>query len=80
MQPCPSLIECIAMLPDPRQARGKRHPLAAMVALAVAATLCGYRSYTAMAEWGRIYGADLSRALGFTREHTPCAATFFQLF
>ena len=80
MQPCPSLIECIAMLPDPRQARGKRHPLAAMVALAVAATLCGYRSYTAMAEWGRIYGADLRRALGFTREHPPCAATFFQLF
>jgi predicted transposase YbfD/YdcC len=80
MQPCPSLIECIATLSDPRKARGKRHPLGAMVALAVAATLCGYRSYTAMAEWGRIYGADLSRALGFTREHTPCAATFFQLF
>lgn len=80
MQPCPSLIECIATLPDPRKARGKRHPLGAMVALAVAATLCGYRSYTAMAEWGRIYDADLSRALGFTREQTPCAATFFQLF
>jgi len=80
MQPCPSLIECIAALPDPRKARGKRHPLGAMVALAVAATLCGARSYTAMAEWGRLYGADLSRALGFTREQTPCTATFFQLF
>jgi predicted transposase YbfD/YdcC len=80
MQPCPSLMECIATLPDPRKARGKRHPLGAMVALAVAATLCGYRSYTAMAEWGRLHGRDLSRALGFTRDQTPCTATFFQLF
>ncbi|MGH2346102.1 MAG: ISAs1 family transposase [Chloroflexota bacterium] len=80
MPPCPSLIECIATLPDPRKARGKRHPLGAMVVLAVAATLCGARSYTAMAEWGRLHGAVLSRALGFTREQTPCTATFFQLF
>jgi DDE_Tnp_1-associated len=72
----PILIECSAVLPDPRKARGKRHPLVAMVALAVAATVCGYRSYTAIAEWGRTYGADLSRALGFTRDQTPCAATF----
>ncbi len=84
MQPCPSLIECIAMLPDPRKARGKRHPLGAVIALAVAATLCGYRSYTAMAEWGRTYGTDCSWALGFTREQTPgtlwVSATLFQLF
>lgn len=80
MQPCPSLIECIATLPDPRKARGKRHPLGAMAVLAVAATLCGARSYSAMAEWGRLHGADLSRALGFTRNQTPCTATFFQLF
>jgi DDE_Tnp_1-associated len=50
MQPCPPLMECIAALVDPRKARGKRHPLGAMLALAVAATLCGYRRYTAMAE------------------------------
>jgi len=29
---------------------------------------------------GRLYGADLSRALGFTRDQTPCAAIFFPLF
>lgn len=80
MLPCPPLIEYIAALPDPRKARGKRHPLCAVVALAVVATLCGCRSYTAMAEWGRTYGAEIGRALGFTRERTPCAATFYQLF
>jgi predicted transposase YbfD/YdcC len=80
MNGCLPLVEYIALLPDPRQARGKRHPLVAMVALAVAATLCGYRSYSAIAEWGRTYGAAISGALGFTREQPPCAATFYHLF
>lgn len=51
-----------------------------VVALAVTATLCGYRSYTAMAEWGRTYEAEISAALGFTREQTPCAGTLFGVF
>ena len=80
MDRCPPLMECIATIPDPRDARGKRHPLLAMVALACAATLCGYRSYSAMAEWGRTYGVEIRRALGFTRDQSPCAATFYQLF
>ncbi|HVA89260.1 MAG TPA: transposase family protein, partial [Chloroflexota bacterium] len=80
MDRCPPLLECIATIPDPRHARGKRHPLVAMVAVACAATLCGYRSYSAMAEWGRTYGAEIRRALGFTRDQSPCAATFYQLF
>jgi len=40
------------------------------------AMLCGYRSYSAIADWGRCYGQKLARALGFTRDQTPCAATF----
>ncbi len=79
MSACPPLIECIAILPDPRRPRGVRHPLGAIVVLAVAATLCGYRSYTAMAEWGRTVGVTISRALGFSRDRTPCAATFYHL-
>ncbi len=80
MDRCPPLLECIALIPDPRHARGVRHPLVALLALACAATLCGYRSYSAMAEWGRTYGVEIRRALGFTRDHSPCAATFYQLF
>jgi predicted transposase YbfD/YdcC len=72
-QPRP-LIEVLAEIPDVRKRRGKRHALAAILALACSAMLCGYRSYTAMAEWGRNYGARLTRALGFTRQ-PPCAAT-----
>jgi hypothetical protein len=46
----------------------------------VAASLCGCRGYTSMAEWGRTYGAAISQALGFTRGQTPYAATFSLLF
>jgi predicted transposase YbfD/YdcC len=68
------LIEVLAEMPDFRHPRGKRHPLVAVLALACSAMLCGYRSYTAIAEWGRHYGDQLVRALGFTRR-APCAAT-----
>ena len=68
------LIEVLAEIPDFRKNRGKRHPLGAILALACSAMLCGYRSYTAMAEWGHHYGAPLVRALGFTHR-APCAAT-----
>ena len=72
-QPRP-LIEVLAKIPDFRSTRGKRHALTAILALACSAMLCGSRSYTAIAEWGRNYGARLMRALGFTRR-PPCAAT-----
>ncbi len=74
-QPCRPLIEVLAEIPDVRRARGKRHSLVAILALVCVATLCGYRSYSAMAAWGRNYGADLLAALGLTRVPGPCAAT-----
>jgi predicted transposase YbfD/YdcC len=73
------LIEVFAAIPDFRQPRGKRHPLSAIFALACCAMLGGYRSYSAMAEWGRNYGARLAQALGFTHD-TPCAATLHTIF
>ena len=75
-----SLLEILAQVPDPRKAKGKRHPLSAIFGLSVLAILCGYRSYSAIAEWGRTYSAALVKALGFTRAQMPCAATLHNLF
>ena len=71
------LIDILAQVPDPRNAKGKRHPLCAILALAVIAIMCGYRSYSAIAQWGRTYTPALVEALGFTHAKTPCAATLY---
>jgi predicted transposase YbfD/YdcC len=77
-QPRP-LIEVFADMPDFRKSRGTRHPLSAILALSCCAILCGYRSYSAIAEWGRNYGVHIAQALGF-RHNTPCAATLHTIF
>lgn len=75
-----SLMEVLASLPDPRSAHGRRHPLGAILGLAVCAMLCGARSLYAISQWGRDHGTEVSQALGFTRERTPCVSTLHQVF
>jgi predicted transposase YbfD/YdcC len=74
------LIEVLAEVPDHRQARGKRYTLTSILALTVAAVLCGARRYGDVAQWGRDYGGAVTAALGFTRGTTPCASTLHNVF
>lgn len=78
-QPSRPLKDVLAEIDDPRAAGGKQHSLGALLALVCMATLCGYRSYGAMAEWGRHYGRAVREALGFTHPRPPSAATLHRV-
>ena len=73
------LLEAFAGVPDPRSAHGLRHPLSAILALAVCGMLCGARSLYAIAQWGREH-PELAEPLGFRRTETPCVATLHHVF
>ena len=51
-------------VPDPRRAKGRRHPLAFVLALAACAVLAGARSLTAIAEWAADAPTAVLAALG----------------
>jgi hypothetical protein len=74
------LLEVLAQIPDPRDPRGVRHPLAAVLSLAVLAMLTGAKSYSAVAQFGRDKGFALAFALGFRRGKTPSKSTLSELF
>ena len=48
-----SLLQALATVPDPRDARGRRHGLQSVLLLGVGAVLAGARSYAAIAQWAR---------------------------
>jgi hypothetical protein len=75
-----SLQELFATLPDPRQPRGRRHPLVALLNLTAVALLAGMKSLEAIAQFARDHGLPFRLTLGFTRLDSPCKATLSNLF
>lgn len=75
-----SLAAAFAAVPDPRRAASVVYPVAAILALAVAALLANHRSVLAIAEWGARQEAALLAALGFADGRTPCQSTLQRLF
>jgi hypothetical protein len=80
MSPLPTLVEVLAELPDPRDPRGRIHPLVSVLSLAIVATLSGCRSLAAISQFGRDRGAAFAHALGFRRGKTPAPSTLSELF
>ena len=74
------LREALYGVPDHRRSQGRRHPLGAILSLAVCAMLCGTRSLYAIAQWGRDHGVPTGQLLGFRPGKTSCVATFHRVF
>lgn len=76
----PPLISALEQVPDFRSRHGRRYSLSSILALGIAAMLCGYDTYGAMAQWGKNYGEELAKQLGFTKGRTPAVGTLFTVF
>ncbi|MGH3815003.1 MAG: ISAs1 family transposase, partial [Pseudonocardiaceae bacterium] len=61
---CSRLLELLGLVPDPRQRRGVRHSVAAVLAIAAAAVLAGSRSVLAIGEWAAEAPQVVLAALG----------------
>lgn len=69
-----SLIEVLGQVADPRKRRGVRHRLGAVLAVALAATVAGARSFAAIAEWTADTPVEVLAQLGVARR-APSEAT-----
>jgi predicted transposase YbfD/YdcC len=61
------LVDLLAQVPDPRKKRGRRHPLAGLLAVGVAAVIAGSKSFAAIGQWAADAGPEALAALGAVR-------------
>ena len=70
-----SLFECLEQVPDPRMARGVRHPFQAILRLTLLGLVCGQTTMAHIALIARMNWPALKEPLGFLRDHPPHATT-----
>jgi hypothetical protein len=75
-----SLMELLEGLHDPRRAQGRRHPLPALLGLAVVAMLAGMTTYEAIVQYGKERGWEFLQHLGFRTRWGLCKATYSRVF
>jgi predicted transposase YbfD/YdcC len=64
---CHYLLDLLAQVPDPRKRRGRRHPLAGLLAVGIAAVIAGSRSFAAIGQWAADAGPEALAVLGAAR-------------
>lgn len=72
------LVAVLARVPDPRDPRGLRYPLAGVLALAVSAVLAGTRSFAAIGQWAA--DLDLAHLARLGLDGAPTESTLRKLF
>lgn len=80
MSPHLTLLEALALVPDPRSRHGRIHPLVSVLGLTVVAILAGCQSLEAIAQFGRDRGLALAGPLGFRRRKTPNKSALGKIF
>ena len=75
MEAAESLFECLEQVPDPRMARGVRHPFQAILRLTLLGLVCGQTTMAHIALFARMNWPALKEPLGFLRDHPPHAST-----
>ena len=61
------LLDLPAQVPDPRKRRGRRHPLAGLLAVGIAAVIAGSRSFAAIGQWAADACPEVLAGLGAAR-------------
>lgn len=61
------LLDLLAQVPDLRKRRGRRHALAGLLAVGIAAVIAGSRSFAAIGQWAADAGPEVLAVLGATR-------------
>src|SRR5436309_5636645 len=61
------LLDLLAQVPDPRKRRGRRHALAGLLAVGMAAVIAGSRSFAAIGQWAAEAGPEVLAVLGAAR-------------
>ena len=74
-----SVTRHFADLPDPRSPHGTRHPLTALITIAICAVICGAEDWVAVAGFGRARERWLRSFLDLS-EHMPSDDTFRRVF
>ncbi len=68
-------LDVLASVPDPRDPRGRRYPLAGLLAISILATAAGMRGYAGFATWAATAPAEVLSRLGI-RFRRPSEKTF----
>src|ERR1700736_3182696 len=68
-------LDVLASVPDPRDTRGRRYPLAGLLSIAILATAAGMGSYAGFAIWAATAPAEVLAQLGI-RLRRPSEKTF----
>ena len=77
-QQCITLMAFLEDVPDPRQARGKRHEWRVLLAILCAGLLSGQRTVWGIVEWAVWHAGEIITLLQIKHKRLPSASTFYR--